>query len=171
MNAIWTPAYVGIGSNLDDPQRQVAEAFDALASIDATRVIARSRSYLTAPLGPQDQPEFANACAGLLTQLSARELLAALKLIELQRGRQAPIVRWGPRRIDFDILVYGNERSDDPILTLPHPGVPVRNFVLYPLLDVAPDLDVPGHGRVRDLAGKVSSGGISLIDKESSLKN
>jgi 2-amino-4-hydroxy-6-hydroxymethyldihydropteridine diphosphokinase len=163
MAALWTPAYVAIGSNLDDPQAQVRAAFESLASLDRCRLICRSKLYRTVPLGPQDQPDFINAAAGLLTQLGARELLAALKKLEQTIGRESPVVRWGPRRIDFDLLVFGTERSDAADLTIPHPGVPVRNFVLYPLADIAPDLLVPGHGRVRDLAERVGPAGLTPI--------
>lgn len=163
MAALWTPAYIAIGSNLDDPQAQVRAAFESLAALDRCRLLCRSKLYRSMPLGPQDQPDFVNAAAGLLTQLGARELLAALKQLEQTIGRQSPVVHWGPRRIDFDLLVFGTERSDAADLTIPHPGVPVRNFVLYPLADIAPDLLVPGHGRVRDLAQRVGPAGLTPI--------
>lgn len=163
MSAMWTPAYVGIGANLDAPAERVGGAFAALAEIRDVKVVMRSRLYRTAPLGPQDQPEFVNAAAGLLTQLSAVDLLVALKALEQRLGRGTPIVRWGPRRIDFDLLVFGAERMTTERLTVPHPGVPVRNFVLYPLLDIAPDLVVPGFGRVRELAARVSADGIAPL--------
>lgn len=163
MTQLWAPAYIGIGSNLDEPQLQVQAAFASLAHLHRSRLICRSRMYRSAPLGPQDQPEFVNAVAGLLTQLTPRELLTELKRLESTLGRQTPVVRWGPRRIDFDLLVYAAERVDEADLTVPHPGVPVRNFVLYPLLDIAPDLIVPGHGRVKDLAARVSRAGLTPI--------
>jgi 2-amino-4-hydroxy-6-hydroxymethyldihydropteridine diphosphokinase len=163
MSELWTPAYVAIGANLDDPVARVREAFQKLNGLRRTRLIAKSRLYRSAPLGPQDQPEFVNAAAGLLTQLSAAELLAALKSLEGLLGRATPIVRWGPRRIDFDLSVFGSERIQSETLTVPHPGVPVRNFVLYPLLDIAPELAVPGHGRIRELAASVSADGISAL--------
>lgn len=163
MTALWMPVYVAIGSNLDEPVLQVRQAFDSLARLDRSRLVVRSRIYRSAPLGPQDQPEFVNAAAGLLTQLAPRELLIELKQLEGALGKQTPVVRWGPRRIDLDLLVYGAERVDDADLTVPHPGVPVRNFVLYPLLDIAPDLVVPGHGRVRDLAARVGRTGLTPL--------
>jgi 2-amino-4-hydroxy-6-hydroxymethyldihydropteridine diphosphokinase len=163
MTALWTPAYVAIGANLDDPAARVREAFEKLAELPRTRLIARSRLYRSVPLGPQDQPEFVNAAAGLLTQLSAAELLTDLKSLERVLGRATPIVRWGPRRIDFDLSVFGSERIQSETLTVPHPGVPVRNFVLYPLLDIAPELAVPGHGRIRELAAGVSAEGLSAL--------
>jgi 2-amino-4-hydroxy-6-hydroxymethyldihydropteridine diphosphokinase len=160
MSTLWVPTYVAIGSNLDEPLEQVKAAFVALASIQRTRLIAKSRLYRSAPLGSQEQPDFINAAAGLLTQLTARELLRELKSLEQQMGREVPVVRWGPRRIDLDLLVYGAERIDETDLTVPHPGVPVRNFVLYPLKDIAAELNVPGHGSVAQLAARVSDVGL-----------
>ena len=157
------PAYVALGSNLDDPPRQIAAAFDRLAAAEGCRLIARSRLYRTAPLGPQDQPDFVNAAVALLTQLSAAELLVEMKSLERELGRDTPIVRWGPRRIDFDLLVFGAEQIQTETLTVPHPGVPARNFVLYPLLDIAPELLVPGHGRVRELAARVAANGLAAL--------
>jgi len=162
-HATWTPAYVAIGANIDDPLVRVANSFANLACIDRTRVISRSRLYRTTPLGPQDQPDFVNAAAGLLTQLSATELLAELKQLEQELGRDRPIVRWGPRRIDFDLIVFGAERIITEHLQVPHPGVSTRNFVLYPLRDVAPALFVPGLGRVEELAQRVSTDGLSAL--------
>lgn len=163
MNALWVPAYVAVGANLGDARASVEQAFTQLARLPKSRLIARSRLYRTAPLGPQDQPEYVNAAAGLLTQLTAPELLAELKKLERAMGRDVPIVRWGPRVIDFDLSVFGAQRLRSDALTLPHPGVPVRNFVLYPLLDIAPDLDVPSHGRVRELAARVSTAGLTAL--------
>jgi 2-amino-4-hydroxy-6-hydroxymethyldihydropteridine diphosphokinase len=163
MTQLWIPAYVGVGANLDDPLARVEESFASLRSVRETRLISQSLMYRTAPLGPQDQPEFINAAVGLLTRLSALDLLAELKALELALGREAPVVRWGPRRIDFDLLVYGSERIATERLTVPHPGVPLRNFVLYPLLDIAPELLVPGHGRIRELAARVPASGVSAL--------
>lgn len=162
--SLWTPAYVAIGSNLDEPIAQVEAAFVELAGLSQCRLVARSRLYRTRPLGPQDQPEFVNAAAGLLTTASPRELLTALKRLEARMGREQPVVRWGPRRIDFDLLVHGSERVSEPDLVVPHPGVPERNFVLYPLLDIAPALLIPGHGRVSTLAARVGAAGLAPIE-------
>lgn len=163
MSALWTPAYIAVGANLDDPRATVCEALVQLRALPRTRVIAQSRLYRSAPMGPQDQPEFINAVIGALTQLGARELLRELKDLEIRLGRATPIVRWGPRRIDFDLSVFGDLRIQDEQITVPHPGVPVRNFVLYPLLDIAPELHVPGYGRVRELAARVTSDGIAVL--------
>jgi len=163
MISLWMPAYVAIGSNLDDPVAQVNSAFAQLETLDSTRLMAASPLYQSAPLGPQDQPPFVNAVAGLLTQLDPRQLLQHLKQLESAMGRAAPVIRWGPRRIDFDLLVFGSQRIDEPDLIVPHPGVPERNFVLYPLRDIAPDLIVPGHGTVAQLAKQVGSAGLVSI--------
>ncbi|MGH8315409.1 MAG: 2-amino-4-hydroxy-6-hydroxymethyldihydropteridine diphosphokinase [Steroidobacterales bacterium] len=160
---MWSPAYVAIGSNLSNPAQQVASAFERLVSIRETLLVSRSRLYRSAPLGPQDQPQFVNGCAGLLTQIPAEALLAALRDIERAMGKVPPPVRWGPRVIDLDLLMLGSERHEGPGLTLPHPGMHERNFVLYPLADIAPSLRVPGKGRVADLAQNVGQQGLELL--------
>lgn len=159
----WMPVYVALGSNLDEPLAQIEAGFARLATLPRTRLIARSRLYASQPLGPKDQPEFVNAVAGLLTQLSPRELLRALKALEVEQGRAQPIVRWGPRRIDFDLLVYADVRIDETDLAIPHRGIPQRNFVLYPLCDIAPDLSIPGLGTARELATRVGSAGLCAL--------
>lgn len=161
--ALWFPAYVALGSNLDRPDAQIERAFSALANLARCRLIARSRRYRTRPLGPQDQPEFINAAAGLLTTLAPRELLVELKRLERELGRTQPVVRWGPRVIDLDLLVYADARISESDLTVPHRGLPERNFVLYPLRDIAPELLVPGHGRVSWLAARVGGAGLTPL--------
>ena len=156
----WVPAYVALGSNLNDPPARVAEALRRLGQIPDTRVVARSRLWHSRPLGPQDQPDFVNAAAGLLTRLKADALLAELEVIERAMGRARPPVRWGPRIIDLDLVVYDAIVSEDASLTLPHPGAHLRNFVLYPLAEFAPDLLIPGHGRVSELRQRVGGEGI-----------
>ena len=158
----WQPAYIGVGSNLHDPRAQVLAACARLAQVPRTGVVLTSRLYRSRPFGPVAQPDFVNAVAGVLTQLSAQELLAALRGIEAAMGRERR-ERWGPRVIDLDLLSYARERSAPADLTLPHPGIVERNFVLYPLAEIAPDLDLPGLGRVAELAGRVTSEGISLL--------
>jgi 2-amino-4-hydroxy-6-hydroxymethyldihydropteridine diphosphokinase len=163
MRPLWVPAYVAVGSNLDDPRAQVEAAFEQLAQLPDCRLMARSPLYRSAPLGPQDQPEFVNAAVALLTMLEPSAMLRTLKALEQLMGRGQPIVRWGPRRIDLDLVVYGDVRIETEQLQLPHPGVPSRNFVLYPLSTIAPDLWVPGYGRVRDLAGRVTADGLQRL--------
>lgn len=161
--SIWVPAYVAVGSNLDDPPARVEEAFDSLAHLPACRLVARSRLYRSRPLGPQDQPDFVNAVAGLLTTLEPRELLRALKSLEVTLGRAQPVVRWGPRRVDLDLLLHGGAVLNEPDIVLPHAGLTHRNFVLYPLRDIAPFLTVPGHGKVSELAARAGSDGLALL--------
>ena len=163
MPALWTPVYVALGSNLDEPRAQIERAFDELAKLADCRLIARSRLYATRPLGPRDQPDFINAAAGLLTHLDAHTFLQRLQSIEQAMGKQSPNERWGARRIDLDLVVFGSQTIDEPALQVPHPGVPTRNFVLYPLLDIAPELSIPGHGRVADLALRAGPDGIAPL--------
>jgi 2-amino-4-hydroxy-6-hydroxymethyldihydropteridine diphosphokinase len=162
-NPSWCPAYVAIGSNLDDPRDRVQEALARLATLPETRSLLRSRLYKTRPMGPQDQPDFVNAAAGLLTQLPARELLGALLRIEESMGRKRQ-QRWGPRVIDLDLIWMMGETIVEPGLTLPHPGVSMRNFVLYPLADIAPTLVIPGHGNVSELLRAVGDAGMSVLE-------
>ena len=161
--ALWRPAYVGVGSNLEDPRAQVQRALGRLAQLPLTRVEVTSPLYRSKPLGPIAQPDFVNAVAGLLTELEAPALFAELRALEAALGRPAKHERWGPRVIDLDLLSYARERRTGPDLVLPHPGIPERNFVLYPLADIAPDLDLPGLGRVAGLAGRVGTEGISRL--------
>ncbi len=154
------PAYVGLGSNLQDPAAQVRAAFDALAELPQTLLVRRSSLYGSRPMGPVAQPDFCNAVAGLLTELDAATLLAALRAIELRFGRESVGERWGPRVIDLDLLVYAEAQCGDAQLTLPHPGLVDRNFVLRPLCEIAPDLLVPGVGRVAALAARVPAEGL-----------
>lgn len=164
MLKVWQPAYVGLGSNLADPQAQVLRAIERLGALDGVRLVLRSRLYGSRPLGPSDQPDFVNAVAGVLTELEPEALLGELRAVEHDFGRPQTRPKWGPRVLDLDLLVYGRTRRSEPHLTLPHPGIPERNFVLYPLADVAPDLDVPGLGRVADLKARVSADGIWPIE-------
>jgi len=163
MEALWYPAYVAIGSNLQAPRMQVLEAFERLSAWTAVNSLQRSRLYLSAPMGPQEQPPFVNAAAGFLTQLSARELLTGLLAIEHDMGRERR-AHWGPRIIDLDLLWMVDATIDEPGLTVPHPGVSMRNFVLYPLIDIAPSLYIPGLGNVQGLLQSVGSGGISVLE-------
>lgn len=149
----WVPAYVGVGSNLDDPAEQVRAAVAALGAIPETRFIACSTYWRNPALGPQPQPDFVNAVAGLLTLLPPGRLLDELLAIERRQGRDRTAgVRWGPRRIDLDLLLHGDTVIDSETLLLPHPGMATRNFVLLPLLEIAPSLRVPGLGPVWRLA-------------------
>jgi 2-amino-4-hydroxy-6-hydroxymethyldihydropteridine diphosphokinase len=162
-NPSWLPAYVGVGSNLADPQAQVGRALQALSRLPGSRLVVSSPLYRTRPLGEVVQPAFVNAVAGLLTRLTPEDLLAALRALELELGREPPRERWGPRIIDLDLLVLGRETRSTETLTLPHRGIAGRDFVLYPLADIAPDLDVPGVGRVAQLRELVANRGIERL--------
>jgi 2-amino-4-hydroxy-6-hydroxymethyldihydropteridine diphosphokinase len=144
-------AYIGIGSNLDDPSARVQAAFGELQRLPATRLAARSSLYGSKPMGPADQPDYVNAVAAVDTCMAAAELLQALAQIEERQGRQRGAARWGPRTLDLDLLLYGEQRIAPPILTVPHPGMHERDFVLVPLAEIAGDLDVPGHGPLSTL--------------------
>jgi 2-amino-4-hydroxy-6-hydroxymethyldihydropteridine diphosphokinase len=161
--AIWTPAYIALGSNLNNPLQQVQSAVAAIKQLPRTRFYTQSKWYRSQPLGPQDQPEFVNGVVGVLTQLAAEELLIHLKRIESQMGRQPVSVRWGPRVIDLDVLLFGSQAIQSATLTVPHPGIAERNFVLMPLADIAPQLMVPRVGRVAELAARVGSAGLFEI--------
>jgi len=155
-SAHWIPAYIGLGSNLDGPAGQISRAIEALARLPESRLAAVSPCYLNPPMGPQDQPNYMNAVAALLTRLGPAELLSRLQIIEREAGRRRDNgPRWGPRRIDLDILAYASRVVDRDELKIPHPGICERNFVLFPLLDLAPELEIPGCGVVRELAKRV----------------
>ncbi len=159
-------AYIGLGSNLDDPLRQVRSALAELAALPESALVARSSLYRSAPMGPPEQPDYVNAVAVLDTRLEPLPLLEALQSLEAAHGRVRGPQRWGPRSLDLDLLLYGTQRLHDPRLSVPHPGLPERNFVLYPLSEVAPDLQVPGYGPLRDLLARCSAAGLRRLDAQ-----
>ena len=134
-----TLAYVGIGSNLDDPIARVSRAFDELDALPHTRVVRRSSLYRSAPVGYLDQPEFVNAVAQLETGLPAERLLAELQEIEQRHGRERSFPN-APRTLDLDLLLFGNAKLETPALRIPHPRMHERAFVLKPLLEISPEL-------------------------------
>ena len=140
-----TIAYIGIGSNLEDPRAQVLRAFDELAELPQTRVAARSSLYRTAPVGHADQPDFINAVAALDTQLPADALLRELQAIEARHRRKRSFPN-APRTLDLDLLLYGDARIDTPGLSVPHPRMHERAFVLQPLVEIAPQVQIPRRG-------------------------
>ena len=149
-------AFVGIGSNLGEPEGQIAAALDQLAAEDGIELVAVSTLRETEPVGYVDQPNFLNGAARIETELSARELLERLLAIESRLGRvrgEGP--RFGPRMIDLDLLVYGDERIDEPGLTVPHPRLAERRFALEPLAELAPALEIPGHGPVQGVLAEL----------------
>ncbi|MCA1978916.1 MAG: 2-amino-4-hydroxy-6-hydroxymethyldihydropteridine diphosphokinase [Thiobacillus sp.] len=144
-------ATVGLGANLNDPAAQIEYAFAELDRLPDTRLVARSSLYASAPVGYVDQPDFVNAVAQVETALSPRALLAALLDIEHRHGRERSF-RNAPRTLDLDLLLYGDARFHEEGLTLPHPRMHERAFVLLPLLEIAPDALIPGIGRAADRA-------------------
>lgn len=148
----WHSAYIGLGSNLDSPARQIDVAFELLAGLPETRLVGRSAMYRSAPFGGVEQPDFVNAVASVETRLQPARLLEELQAIERARGRERGEVRWGPRTLDLDLLVYSDHVIDEPGLSVPHPGIAERNFVLLPLRELAPDLEIPGLGRVSSIS-------------------
>jgi 2-amino-4-hydroxy-6-hydroxymethyldihydropteridine diphosphokinase len=142
-------AYIGIGANLGDAQAQVRAAFDEIATLDGVRLVRRSSLYRTAPVGFLDQPDFINAVAAVETELPPHDLLAKLRGIEQRHGRVRDF-RNAPRTLDLDVLLYSDLRLEDDALTLPHPRMHERAFVLAPLTEIAPDASIPGKGSVRE---------------------
>ncbi len=160
----WQPAYVALGSNLADPAAQLEAALLAMRALMETRIVTVSPFYLSPPMGPQDQPAYVNAVAGLLTRLAAPALLSALKALERAQGRPADAPRWGPRVIDLDIIALGRQQVSQPGLTIPHPGAAARAFVLRPLADIAPALELPGMGRLEALLAQVELVGLERLE-------
>ena len=139
-------AFIGLGSNLEDPRGQLLRAFAEIEMLPDTRLVARSSLYRSAPLGYPDQPEFVNAVAKIATALMPQALLQALLEIEHRHGRER-IFRNAPRTLDMDVLLYDDEQLHEHGLTIPHPQMHLRAFVLQPLLEIAPDAGIPGIGR------------------------
>ncbi|HVY07045.1 MAG TPA: 2-amino-4-hydroxy-6-hydroxymethyldihydropteridine diphosphokinase [Burkholderiales bacterium] len=156
-------AFVAIGANLEDPERQVVRAIRELAEIDRTRVVAASSLYRTAPVGYADQPDFINAVAKLETALAPEALMDELHAIENRHGRRRS-VRNAPRTLDLDLLTYDDLVLDGENLTLPHPRLHERAFVLVPLAEIAPDAQVPGRERASQLLARVDRSGVEKID-------
>jgi len=142
-----TDAFIGLGSNVGDPLAQVRAALGALDRLPESRLHAASPLYRSRPMGPQDQPDFINAVAWLTTALAPHALLDELQQVETAAGRQRSGQRWGPRPLDLDLLLYGDARFADERLTVPHPGVVERPFVLRPLADIAGERVIPGDER------------------------
>lgn len=155
--------YLGLGANLDAPQQQLQQAVNALMQLPHSQLAAVSSFYGSKPMGPQDQPDYVNAVAALDTQLAPEDLLDALQRIELEQGRQRKDERWGPRTLDLDILLYGEAVLATPRLTVPHYGLHQREFVVYPLLELAPDLQVPGLGSLTAIAVNVPRNGLTIL--------
>ena len=158
-----TIAYIGIGSNQGDARAHVLQAFDELARLPGTRLEGRSALYRSEPVDAPGQPDYVNAAAGVDTDLSAAQLLAALQDLELRHGRERP-TRNAPRTLDLDLLLYGDSTFQSAMLTLPHPRMHQRAFVLVPLLDLDPRLEVPGRGAARELLAVCAGQRVARMD-------
>jgi 2-amino-4-hydroxy-6-hydroxymethyldihydropteridine diphosphokinase len=155
-------AYVALGSNLDDPVRQLRDGLEALGKLPDTRIVRVSSFYRSAPVGYADQPDFVNAVAVIETGLAPRALLDALLAIERRHGRVREFPN-APRTLDLDIVAYGDRIVDEPGLAIPHPRMHERAFVMVPLAEIAPDAAIPGRGTVSVLAARVDGGSVARI--------
>ncbi|MDF4003238.1 2-amino-4-hydroxy-6-hydroxymethyldihydropteridine diphosphokinase [Luteibacter sp. PPL552] len=157
-------ALIGLGGNLGDVRGRLRDAIDALERVPGVHVTARSRIYRTPPWGHLDQPDFINAAIAVSTSLDAHALLDALLAVERSLGRVRDGARWGPRTIDLDLLAFGDAVIHDGRLDVPHPRIPERAFVLLPLADIAPDVVLPGMGRVADLRAAIDHGACQVLE-------
>jgi 2-amino-4-hydroxy-6-hydroxymethyldihydropteridine diphosphokinase len=155
--------YIGLGSNLARPEKQIQAACKSLASLPQTALIKCSSLYQSQPMGPQDQPDYVNAVALIETELSAESLLQQTQLIEAQQGRIRKKNRWGPRTLDLDLLLYGSRQIDSEHLTVPHSGMKQREFVLYPLYEITPDLTLPCGEKLSDLVLRCPINGLQKM--------
>ncbi len=158
--------YIGLGSNLDHPAMQIHEAVDRIAHIPGILVKKVSSLYRSKPMGLQDQPDFINAVAEIHTNLSAEALLNFLQRIEIAQKRIRSGKHWGPRTIDLDILLFGNDVIKVNGLHIPHPGLSEREFVVYPLAEIAPNLNLPSGQRMMDLKAQCPMRGLTLLSIE-----
>ncbi|MGZ4968823.1 MAG: 2-amino-4-hydroxy-6-hydroxymethyldihydropteridine diphosphokinase [Methylobacter sp.] len=157
-------AYIGLGSNLENPAEQIKSARGAITRITGVQELAFSSLYHSAPMGPQDQPDYVNAVMGVETGLPPLDLLRCLQRIENDHGRVRKTERWGARTLDLDVLVYGDQVIELPDLIVPHPGLAERAFVLYPLFEIAPQLTVPGKGNIADLLAQCPMNELKRLD-------
>lgn len=160
-----TTAYIALGSNLEDPMRQLRDGLAALAALPGTRLIASSSFYRSAPVGYRDQPDFVNAVAAIETPLDPHALLGALLRIERDHGRVRDFPN-APRTLDLDIVAYGNLSLAEAGLTIPHPRAHERAFVVVPLAEIAPEIELPGRGRARELLSRVDAGSVVRLESE-----
>lgn len=159
----WNDAFIGLGSNLDNPVQHILQAKQAIIALAQVEFVAFSHLYNSLPVGPQDQPNFVNAVIQIKTCLSAQTLLSTLQDIENQHGRVRK-QHWGARTLDLDLLLYGNLVINDPNLLVPHPELPNRSFVLYPLADIAgKNLMIPGQGSLDELLAACPPDGLWRI--------
>jgi len=158
--------YIGLGSNLDDPAAQVRSGLNAIAKLDQTRLETCSSMYRSAPVGLRAQPDFVNAVCRVKTSQPPELLLQNLLEIERVHGRIRQGERGGPRTLDLDLLIYGTQTINLPEITVPHPRLHERAFVLYPLLEIDPDLVIPGKGRASDWLARCADQSITKMTDE-----
>ncbi|MGK0441663.1 MAG: 2-amino-4-hydroxy-6-hydroxymethyldihydropteridine diphosphokinase [Pseudohongiellaceae bacterium] len=159
-----TVCYIGLGSNLQNPQQQVTEAVQEIAQIPQTTLLNQSHWYQSTAVGPGTQDDYVNGAVKIETQLRALELLYTLQAIE-QRHRRIRIEHWGPRTLDLDLLAYGDELIDHPRLSVPHPRIAERNFVIYPLYDLAPNLKLANQLSLAALYKQIGDDGLQRINQ------
>jgi 2-amino-4-hydroxy-6-hydroxymethyldihydropteridine diphosphokinase len=155
-------AFIALGSNLQDPQAQVERALQTIANTPNIKLIKASSLFKTVPIGYDNQPDFINAVAEIETDLSPLELLHTLLEIEAQHGRERPFPN-APRVLDLDVLLYGNIEINTAELTLPHPRMHTRGFVMLPLAEIAPKINIRNHGYADELASKCDNQGVSKL--------
>ncbi|MGR5449548.1 2-amino-4-hydroxy-6-hydroxymethyldihydropteridine diphosphokinase [Vibrio sp. PNB22_3_1] len=155
-------AYIAVGSNLADPVSQANVAIEALKTLPNSEFIQASLLYSSTPMGPQNQPDYINAVVAINTNLMPLELLNCTQAIEQEQGRVRKDERWGPRTLDLDIILYGNEVINSDRLTVPHYGMREREFVLYPLAEIAPSLQLPDGTEVSSLLERVDRNGLRI---------
>jgi 2-amino-4-hydroxy-6-hydroxymethyldihydropteridine diphosphokinase len=156
--------YIGLGANLNDPIDTINEAIEALKSLPQCQFLSVSKIYRSAPMGPADQPDYINCVVAITTDLTAIQLFQHTCDIEQQHGRTRDGEHWGPRTLDLDILLFGSDMINNDVLTIPHYGLQEREFVIYPLLDIAPDLVLPCGKPVKDLTKNISLNGMKPIN-------
>ncbi|MGF1680723.1 2-amino-4-hydroxy-6-hydroxymethyldihydropteridine diphosphokinase [Photobacterium minamisatsumaniensis] len=160
-----TRAYIAIGSNLSDPVTQAKSAIEILKQHPDLTVVGVSSLYSSTPMGPQDQPDYINAVVAIDTALTPLALLDCTQAIEQEHGRVRKAERWGPRTLDLDIVLYGNLEHHCDRLTVPHYGMKVREFVLYPLAEIAPELVLPDNTALQSLLAEVDRNGLTIWSK------
>ncbi|QLG88526.1 2-amino-4-hydroxy-6-hydroxymethyldihydropteridine diphosphokinase [Chitinibacter bivalviorum] len=159
-----TIAFIALGANLGDPSAQLRDALRRIAALPDTQLLAHSSLYASAPVGYADQPDFVNAVCAVETEQPAADLLAALLAIELQQGRERHFKN-APRTLDLDVILYGDQIIDLPQLQVPHPRMHERAFVLLPLLEIAPDAQIPGRGAAAQFIADVIDQELFRLDQ------
>lgn len=156
--------YIGLGSNLEQPQQQILTAIRDIEAIAGLELVAQSSLYHSPPMGPQDQPDYINAVVAVETELAPVAVLDALQQIEQSHGRVRKR-HWGERTLDLDILLVDDRVINETRLTVPHPGIAERAFVVYPLAEIAPDLNIPGKGKLADIKANCPLDGLKQLNE------